>query len=98
MAKIRQYFEYKISIIMEPTNNQEIEYLDLALLNPEKVVIYTRWVDTDSDNSEEENGDPTQQEEHRRIGHLSSDNKMCHAYCGFNQFTKQTFPIPSKDS
>jgi hypothetical protein len=60
------------------------EYLDISLLNPENVIIHEKWIYCDG----HENLD-------RKIG-LMVDGKY-HKYCGFNQFTKDSYPIPSQD-
>jgi hypothetical protein len=73
---------------------QQSEYLDIHLIDPNKVVIFEKWVDDNDDNESDKSGD--RYVLHRKIGLLSEKEGEYHRYCGFNQFTKQTFPIPSE--
>jgi hypothetical protein len=67
--------------------NTEIDYLDINHVNPDKVMEYEKSVDEDGDT----------QIIYNRIGLLSEEPGKYHKYCGFNQFTKQAFSIPSKE-
>lgn len=60
------------------------EYLDIDLLNSENVIIHEKWICDDG-----------HENLYRKIG-LMNDGKY-HKYCGFNQFTKESQPIPSHD-
>lgn len=60
-----------------------MEYLSTNLIDPDQIVIYTKWITL---------GD--YQEEYRKICLLDGDR--CHMYRGFNQFTIETYPIPLK--
>ena len=62
-------------------------YLDLADLDPLRVNTYKKWFDDAEDTS--------MQTLSRRIGMLNvTDPTLYHKYCGFNKFTKETFPVP----
>lgn len=64
-------------------------YLPVDLLNFDKVVIYEKWIRmVDEDNMPYE-------KLHRKVV-LLTDNNVCHKYCGFNKFTKETYQLPSQ--
>lgn len=66
----------------------ETKYLNISQLDPEKVMIYTKWIESD---------DPGMKEERRKIRLQSADHTECHVYRGYNKFTKQTVPTPLAD-
>ena len=110
----------------------EAKYLDISLIDPDRVVIYEKWVDyiepprcntrggakenetSENDQCDEVNeysqdedeplsgvipqDEPEKmQMELRRIGLLSIEDGKYHKYCGYNQFTVESYPIPSKE-
>lgn len=77
------------------------QYLEKSLLEPEKVVEYTKWVAVTNETEDSEEYDETeecsQEKMLKRIGMLSQEKGKYHKYCGFNKFTKETFLIPSQE-
>ena len=67
--------------------NVDREYLDVTLLDPDRIMKYKKWVD---------NGDDTQSMLSTK-GMLSAEEGKYHKYCGFNKFSKETYPIPPKN-
>lgn len=82
--------------------NNSQEYLDVAELEQERVIIFEKWIPDEDVHSDDANGDihanPTKYERMlRRICLISkTDNTRYHMYCGFNKFTKMTFELPSE--
>lgn len=62
------------------------EFLDISLVDPQKVVQYERLID--------DKEDPNIKNIHQKIGLLSSEGNSYHKYLTFNTFTKESFPIP----
>lgn len=63
-----------------------ITYLNLNLLDPERVIVYDKWVDIGEN----------KRVRYRNIGLLNSDGTKYHKYCGFNKFTIETYPTLSE--
>lgn len=67
------------------------EYLSIDLIDPTKVVVYEKWVES---NEMIEDVEDSEVRLYRRIGLLSTENDTYHKYCGYNQFTVETYPLP----
>lgn len=66
-------------------NNQE--FIPMGDLDPNRVVVYVKHV-PDQDN-------PEMSTIHRQIGYLDSDSGF-HTHIGYNKFTREAYPVPSK--
>lgn len=64
----------------------KIKYLNPYFLDPNKIMVYTRQSDSNS-NSEAED---------KIIGQVSTHYGFYHKFCSYNKFTKQTFLVPLK--
>ena len=65
------------------------EYLDINLIDPEKITKYEKYVpDKECDD---------ELHLYRKICLVTADQNNYHKYCGFNKFSKETYPIPSKE-
>lgn len=66
------------------------DYLAQELLEPKNIVIYEKWIDENDNNL-------NKQRLYQKICLLTENKNQYHKYCGFNKFTQETFPIPSRE-
>jgi hypothetical protein len=62
------------------------EHLDIATLDPKKIISFNKWVVNEN-----------KKFKHTLVGHLSADGTGYHKYCSYNKFSKQILAIPSSD-